>query len=241
MKIKNFNEIMTIKNSSDMDNWSTDIKKVYSDNKIINYELGSKVLDLLNEYGLGVVGVGPGKWMNEQHLLIADEGNFQEYRVHIGKKQEWDDFISDYEIENDIEYKKLSKDEQEKIDEIYNKLPYEPDKYEEIEFSVFLPSKTQNLGAAAMSDASSYLKLLSDSKLDGIIEGSAEYHIFFDDTHEVKNFINGKNITITNKNLEDIKTISHRLYKDSKVFGRFIENIGESETKNLFNNWLKLI
>jgi len=242
MKVNKFNEeIKTIK-SSEMEGWSGSKKITYSGSKKIDSQLGSKVLDLLHEYGLGVVSVETGEWLKRSELLLPDEINFQEYRVQIGKKQDWKDFIDNYEDENDdIEYDDLTEEEQEKIDDIYNNLPYEVDEHDEIEFSVFLPSNVQNLEEAAMSDASTYLKLLKNSGLDSILKGHCEYQIFFDYPTEVSNFINGKRIIITNKNLEIIKTISYRLYKDSKVFTAFEYNIGESETRNLITDWLKLI
>jgi hypothetical protein len=241
MKVKKFNEEIQTKNFSDMENWSGDKKVVYSGTKKIDYGLGSKVIDLLAEYGLGVVSVGKGKWLHGQKLVLPDETNFQEYRVQLGKKQDWDDFIENYNDEKDADYDNLSEEEQEKIKDSYNELPYEVDRYDEIEFSVFLPNNIENLESAAMSDASTYLKLLKNSGLDDIIEGHCEYQIFFDYPKEVTNFINGKKIVITNKNLEIVKTVSYRLYKDSKVFTLLEANIGDNETKQLINDWLNLI
>lgn len=241
MKVEKFNEKIETRNFSDMENWSAKKPLVYSGNKKIDYDLGSKVINLLAEYGLGVVNVSPGDWLEKYKLLLPDETNLKEYRVQIGKKQDWDDFISDYEIENDIEYEKVSKKVKEKIHQIYNELPYEFGSNDEIEFSVFLPNNIVNIEAAAMSDASTYLKLLSDSGLNDIMRGVAEYHVLFDEPDGFKNFINGKKISITNKNLEYVIDISTRLYKDSKVFTAFEDNIGGSETKQMINNWLNLI
>ena len=242
MKVQKFNEQIKIVNSSDMENWSGEKPITYSGSKKINYELGSEVIDLLAEYELGIVSVFPGKWLHGQELILPDETNFKEYRVKLGKKQSWNDFLENYNDENDTEteYDDLSEDEQEKILDIYNELPYEVND-DEIEFSVFLPNNIKNIESAAMSDASTYLKLLKNSNLDAILNGHCEYQIFFDYTKEVSNFINNKKIVITNKNLEDIKTVSYRLYKDSKVFTSIEDNIGESETKQLINDWLNLI
>ena len=94
MKIKKFNETMTTKKFSEMgDTWLVQNKKVYTGTKQLDLQLGSKVIDLLEEYGLGIMSVGSGKWINDQHLLLPDETNFQEYRVNIGKRIEWKDFL----------------------------------------------------------------------------------------------------------------------------------------------------
>lgn len=235
-------EKMDIVNSANMGDWSANKPIVYTGHKDINYELGSKVIDLLAEYGLGVVSVTPGDWLKRYQILLPDEQNIKEYRVQIGKKQGWDDFLSDYEIENDIEdYNKLSQKKKEKINSIYDELPYEFGVNDEIEFSVFLPNNVNDVNKAAMSDASTYLKLLSESGLNDIMRGVAEYHVLFDEPDGFKNFINNKRISITNKNLEYVIDISTRLYKDSKVFNAFEDNIGDRETKDLINNWLNLI
>lgn len=241
MKINKFNEDMRIVNSSDMEDWSTTKKVVYTGTKKLDLQLGSKVVDLLQEYGLGIVTVTTSDWMHKQELVLPDESNLQEYRVQLGTKQDWKDFLDDYEMENEIEYEESSEEEKEKINEIYNELPYETDRHDRMEFSVFLPANTQNLENAAMSDASSYLKLLKNSKLDSIIKGHCEYQVFFDYPSEVTNFINGKKIKVTNKNLEIVKTVSYRLYKDSKVFTAFEDNIGKYETKELMKDWLNLL
>jgi len=242
MKVKKFNEEIKTVKLSDMDDWSGKKKIIYSGSKNIDLQLGSKVIDLLAEYGLGIVSILPGKWIHDQKLLLPDETDFQEYRVTLGTKQDWDDFIEEYNEEIDSTYDDLSDEEQEKVDEIYDNLPYVSDTYtSDIEFSVFLPSNIQQIDESAMSDASSYLKLLNNSNLKDVIAGHCEYQVFYYDTKGVINFINNKNIVITNKNLELVNTISYRLYKDSKVFSVIEDTIGENKTKRLINDWLKLI
>ncbi len=226
---------MKVKNFSDLNGWNIEDKKIYNGNKTLDLQLGYKVIDLLEKYNLGIISVEPGKWLNDNRLLLPDEKNFQEYRVHISKKLEWDDFLDN----EGYDYDEMSEEEQEKIKEEYKKLEFMSDPL--IEFSVFLPNGITDKQAAALSDASIYLKNLSDSNLINIIECKADYNVFFDNTNEFKKFINLKTIKITNDNLEDIKTINHRLYKDSKAFYLFIENIGEYKSKKLFNEWLNLI
>ena len=123
MKVEKFNEKMNIVNSADMENWSAkesnareklkDVSNRLQDlsskmsqynmqfnTKKIDIELGSKVIDLLAKYGLGIESIGTGNWLHGQKLVLPDETNFKEYRVHIGKKPNWDDFIYDYEPSN---------------------------------------------------------------------------------------------------------------------------------------------
>jgi len=236
MKIKKFNEIMTTKNFSDMNDWSVKNKKVYTGTKQLDLQLGSKVIDLLEEYDLGIMSVGTGKWMNDQHLLLPDEENLQEYRVNIGRRIEWKDFLDNEGYED---FDNMSEEEQARIEEEYEKLEIDSDPC--IEFSVFLPNGITDKNSAAMSDASTYLKIISDSELKDVMSGGADYHVFFDDVYGVKKFLNLKKIEINNKNLEELPSISHRLYKDSKAFNMFRELIGDRESQNLFRDWLNLI
>lgn len=244
MKVKKFNEKIQTVNSADMENWSGKKEIVYTGNKKIDYELGSKVIDLLAEYGLGIISIGPGDWLKKYKLLLPDETDFKEYRVEIGKKN-WDDFIENYNYENNIEYDDLSEEEQQKVLDIYNELPYKENTHygkETIEFSVFLPNNVTDINSASMSDASTYLKLLNDSGFE-LFKDFNEYDIFFHESEPTIKFINGKKIKINNNNLEIINTISYRLYKDGKVFDAFKEFLNDSEStaKELINDWLNLI
>jgi len=239
MKIEKFNEKLKMTNFSDMENWSGKKEITYTGNKKIDYELGSKVIDLLEEYNIGIITIGPGKWLHGQKLLLPDERNFQEYRVQLGKKQDWDDFLNDYENDNEVDYNKLNEKEKEKINNVYNELPYEEYHNASIEFSIFLPNNITDINEAAMSDASTYLKLLNDSGFN-LFSDFNEYDVFYYETIPTKNFINGKNIVITNNNLESINTISYRLHKDGKIFSLFEEFVGK-EVKELFKYWINLI
>ena len=261
MKVNKFNEEIKTVNLSDMEDWSVknniareemlkaadrlhDLSgKMIPSTKKLDLELGYKVIELLNKNGLGIVSIPIMGWLNKHGLILPDETKFQEYRVSIGKKMDWDDFLSDYEIDNKIDYNDLSEDEQEKINDIYDELPYEADRHRiEIEFSFFLPPKTQYIEASAMSDASTYLKLLIDSGFELYSRAFDEYDVFYHEPISTTKFINGKNIIVTNKNLEIINTISYRLYKDGKAFDGFKEYLGsEYNAKKFFNEWLKLI
>jgi len=238
MKINKFNEEMKTANFSDIKNWDVDKilqPKIKIGNKELDLVLGSKVSELFEKYELSI-NIGGFEWVKNQHLLLPDETNLIENRVEVGKKQKWEDFL-DY---NGYEYDKLSKKEKNDIDEEFEKrgFQYDPD----IEFSVFLPENVYNLEYAALADASIYLKLLFDSKLKGVMNGGSDYNVFGDETEGVKSFLKLKKIKITNDNIEDIVTVSNRLYKDSKVFSLFKEELGgEHVFNNFFNEWLSLI
>lgn len=239
MKVNKFNEEMKTINYSDLKKWDIDNSlhpKIKIGNKVLDIKLGAKVLELFNNYGFDI-RVGNFEWVTKQKLLLPDETNLIEHRVEIGKKQSWEDFL-DY---TGYEYDDLSKKEQIKItDEFENKKFFNNES--DIEFSVFLPENVENIEYAALADASIYLKLLHDSNLKGVMNGASEYNVFGDETSGVKLFLKLKKIKITNDNVEDIVTVSNRLYKDSKVFALFEEELeGRHNFNNFFNEWLALI
>jgi hypothetical protein len=237
MKVQKYTEMrLTTKNFSDMENWSDKQTIVHTGTKTLDIELGRKVLELLDEYGLGIMGVGPGDWIKGQHLLFSDETNLKEYRVSIGKKMSWEDFIDNNYVDN---YDDASEEEQAEMEEEFKKLEIDSDPC--IEFSVFLPEKISEIEAAAMSDASTYLKMLNDSDLEIVMNGSAGTNMLFDDVFGVKKFLILKKIKITNDNLEDLPNISYRLYKDSKAFSMFEELLDDREFENFFKEWLELL
>jgi len=244
MKIDRVSEKIENKNFSSMKNWGKDrLKETYAGIKTINYELGAKVIELLAEYNLGIMSIDDEDWCKSYGVLMPGEQNYKEYRVNIGRIPPWEDFWDEYCYENDTDldgYDDLPDDEQEKIKEIFLKQkPKEFSNYQ-IVFSVFLPKKVDNLKEAAMADASSYLRLLYESNLTTVTNGGSEYSVFDGNADEVIDFINRKHIIITNKNLKDVRTISYRLYKDSKAFSAFELNMG-GEFKQFFNEWEKLL
>lgn len=247
MKIQRFTEDMKIKHSSEMDSWSVDrnkTKTIKTGTKTLDLNLGSKVIDLFAEYGIGITHLNKKNWLESYHLLLPEENNFEEYRVTINKKQYWEDFIYEYEYDNDIKYDELNDEEKEKIQVIYDELPYDAGD-PEIEFSVFLPTNIDKsrLYDAAMADASNYLKVLSESELSSVLEGISDArNILADEIEGIKKFTILKNIKITNENLEDLLKVGYRLYKDSKAIYLFDELLGsKSESSNLFKEWINLI
>ena len=247
MIIKKFNEEMKIVKSSEMDNWSYSNSKkenIKTGTKTLDLNLGAKVIELLSEYNLGVEAVSQEKVLEKWQILLPDENNFVEYRVTINRKQNWEDFIDEYEYENNIKYDKLNDEEQEKIQVVYDNLPYdESDDYSA--FSVFLPTNIDKskLQEAAMADASNYLKLLYKSELECVLDGRCSYNsVFIDYIEGLKKFTILKNIGITNNNLELVQTINYRLYKDSKAIYLFEELLGsKSNSSKFFKEWINLI
>lgn len=239
MKIQKFNEkIMKTKKFSDMYNWSGKEKVIYAGTKKLNLKLGYKVIELLNSYGLGINSVEPGEWIKSRSYLLPDEVDLREYRVDIGKRQEWDDFIEEYDYDNEVKYDDTSEEEQEKIKEEYNNLPYDIHR-DNIEFSVFLPSDVVETEAAAMADASIYLKILSKCNLAG---GNYEYHVFENEPESFVKFLDLKKIRITNSNLITVPKISYRIYSDNKAIAMFEELLGSGHEKDkFFNEWLNLM
>lgn len=230
-------EINTVK-SSEMDNWS--VKKEidnsrYSGSKQFNFELGQRVLDLLEENGLTVTSCEKNDWLNKHNLLLAPEKSFIEYRVHLGKIKPFDEYLEWEGIEN---FDNLSKKKQKEIEVDYERGKIDDDGY--MEFSVFLPlSIKTNLIQAALSDASTYLKILNETFPD-VIRGNID-DAFFDYTEETIKFINKKEIKIKNTNLKDVVTINNRLHKDSSFFGQVQYLFDDHFCKELFNAWLDLL
>ena len=164
MKVNKFSEEMKTVNYSDLKNWSVDKllqPKIIIGNKELNMKLGAEVSNLLEEYGL-FIDVNQRDWMKKYQLLLPDETNLIEYRVSIGQKETWEDFLDN----NGYEYDELSDKEKIEIDNEFEKREVISDP--PIEFSVFLPNNVEILEYAALADASVYLKLLSDSNLKSI-------------------------------------------------------------------------
>ena len=161
--------------------------------------------------------------------ITRDEPNFKGIKQALKKNfEDWVEY--NYGSENDLSDEEL-KDE-------YSK-DYGDDT--RLEWSVFLPLGTSSLEQSALVDSSNYLKLLSESYPD-MFKNQLEYtNALSDNPDGFKKFINNKGIKITNKNVEIVNSICTRLYKDSKVFGCFRECIGKQKTKQLIQDWLKLI
>lgn len=241
--LKSFEEkkknLMKIVKSSELGNsWSVDNilnkdkEKHLTGTKKLDLDLGQKVIDLLAEYNLFISGVGSDDSCTKRFGLLEPEKKFKEYRVSLGIKQSYEDWYEyNYTGEEDITEEEL----QEKYE------IYKPDDDNKMNWSVFLPTSIKNheLERSAMADSTEYLKLLNDT-YPNMFKSHLEYYSAINESDNFKKFINKKGIKITNDNIEDVSTISYRLYKDSKVFGEFREEIGDNETENLISEWLVL-
>lgn len=218
----------------DMENWDpkqNEDKEKLTGKKKLNTNLGQKVIEFFEE-NLLFVSVGPGDWIKRQELLLPDEKKLKEYRVTIGRKNTYEEWLEWNGYDDSPEKEKEWEEETPDFED--RDCP---------EWSVFLPVGTKNLEGAAMADSSTYLKLITDAYPKVV-----EYHIdtrhggaLGDDPDGFKKFINKKGVNITNDNVEIVNKINTRLYKDSKVFGEFREILGDYETKEFMKEWLKLM
>lgn len=169
-------------------------------------------------------------------LVLDSETNFKEYRVEFSEKQSFETWL-DYE---GIEYDDMNEEEQLKIENQYDDVKPERDT-NGLEFSVFLPVSTKNLEESAMSDASKYLYVLSNS-LPEVYKSSLEYSgTLSGNSVGFKKFLSDKELKITNQNIEDVPMIETRLYKDNKFFYHLEDTIGKHEMLELIERWLKLV
>lgn len=216
----------------DMENWDPKQNKNtnLTGKKKLNINLGQKVIEFFNE-NLLFVSVGPGDWIKRQNLLLPDEKNLKEYRVTIGKRQEYKEWLEWNGYDDSPKMKKEWEEETPDYDDDF------------LEWSVFLPVGTNNLESAAMADSSTYLKLIIDT-FPYVVENYIDIKYggaIVDNPEGFKKFINSKDINITNNNVEIVGKINRRLYKDSKVFGEIREFLGNYETKEFIKKWLKLM
>lgn len=213
---------LKIVNFSDMDGtWDPKQfkdKEKLTGTKDIDLALGQKVKDFLEQNKLFPT-VGPGDYCKKHGILLPDEKNLKEYRVDLGTKQSFEDWM---EWEGHEEATPELEDEYENIE-----LDYQGD----LTWSVFLPVGTSQYELAALSESFKYLKMLRNSYA-GVIKSNLDYHdALREDNKGFKLFLNANNVVITNDNVETVEEINYRLYKDSKVFGYFKEYLDDSERK----------
>jgi len=234
MKVNKFNEEINTVNFSDLENWDIKKDRVYTGTKNLNLDIGQKVFNLLEEYGL-LAEVGPGNFLTRQNSVLASEKQFREYRVHLSKIKPFNEYLDDEGIDD---FDKLSKKEKIRIQKEYESRKIYGDT--NLEFSVFLPSdiKSYDITNSALYDASNYLLVLSDC-IPELFKG-IEDNVLIDNTKGFKCFLNKKDLKITNDNIEDVPAINYRIYKDSKFFGELINEWDGNETA-LINDWLNLI
>lgn len=208
---------MKIVNFSDMDGtWDPKQfkdKEKLTGTKDINLELGQKVKSFL-EANLLFPSVGPGDYCKKHGLLLPGEKNLKEFRVHLGTKQSYEDWL-DWEGHDESTAETEKQYEDSEVD-------YDGD----LTWSVFLPLGTIQIENAALSESLKYLKLIQNT-YSGIIKYQLDYHdALRENTAGFKLFLNESKIVITNNNVEVVEDLNFRLYKDSKVFGYFRKFLG---------------
>ncbi|MCK9446200.1 hypothetical protein M0Q50_04825 [bacterium] len=232
--VKKFNEELNTINSKDLDSWSVpkanEPKK--SGSKILDKEIGQKVLDLFEENGLVIrldnrSGPQPS---------LPGEDNFVEWRCELSKRKSFEDWME----WNGDDIDELNKKELKEKQKEYNS-EYTNDELDKCAFSVFLPKGVKDI-QSALSDASTYLKQLNNSVTSVLTNYISEYYyVICQEADELKKFLKLREIIINNDNIEVLTDISYRLYHDCKFVGYFYEEFGEDEGKQLFRDWLEIL
>lgn len=98
---------MDLVNYKDLRDW--DIKRTKNKNtkigkKDFNLKEAELILEFINKLGIGV-NVSSGNYLANNYLLLADEGTFEEWRVELTIRPDYDEFVYDYLIENELEEK----------------------------------------------------------------------------------------------------------------------------------------
>lgn len=239
---------MDLVNYKDLRAW--DIKRTKNKNtkigkKDFNINEAELILEFINKLGIGV-SVSSGNYLTNNKLLLVDEGTFEEWRVELTIKPDYDEFVHDYLIENELEEEELTDKQKEVMDSEYNKLEW-IDIDNGVEFSVFLPveigSKDEDtIRLCAIADGFEYFKILYKSfcKKGDITEliNNGYGDVLIHETDKLKEYLRLRNIKITNDNLEVAVTADTRIYRDGKFFSNF-EDLKES--KEIFNFLVSLI
>ena len=238
---------MDLVNYKDLRAW--DIKRTKNKNtkigkKDFNINEAELILEFINKLGIGV-DVSSGNYLANNYLLLVDEGTFEEWRVELTIKPDYDEFVYDYLIENELEEEELTDKQREVMDSEYNKLEW-IDIDDGVEFSVFLPvevgSKDEDtIRLCAIADGFEYFKILYKSfckkgYIRELINDNGNSLRW--ETDKLKEYLKLRNIKITNDNLEVAVTADTRIYKD----GKFFSNFGDLEkSKEIFNFLVSLI
>ena len=238
---------MDLVNYKDLRAW--DIKRTKNKNtkigkKDFNINEAELILEFINKLGIGV-SVSSGNYIANNYLLLVDEGTFEEWRVELTIKPDYDEFVYDYLIENELEEEELTDKQREVMDSEYNKLEWIPID-DNVEFSVFLPVEVGNkdedtIRLCAIADGFEYFKILYKSfckkgDMRELINDNGNSLRW--ETDKLKEYLKLRNIKITNDNLEVAVTADNRIYKD----GKFFSNFGDLEkSKEIFNFLVSLI
>ncbi len=229
---------LKLKKFSDMDNWSEEderiknIKKGTVSDFDISGTLGQKISDTFKKYGLGILSVNIGNWIQNHHILLPEEKNKVEYRVSLGRYLTSQDLIDNFNVDTPEAYiKKFGEDKDYKdfmdmYKQIQNSEIVEMDKYSTLQFSIFLDKRVNNMNneighIAVWQAAGLYLGIIKVSQMTSILGGRLDYSTALagEEVHNFKTFLKLHNCQLSVDNLEDVSTWAYRVYKDSKFFG----------------------
>ena len=121
-KIKTFEDIKTV-NSSDLEgSWDPKQnldKPKYTGTKNLDKSIGAKMIEVFNNYGFFVMGIGPGKFLNVQEIVLEPEKNLREFRIQLGLNDTWENFL-DSNGYDEKEFDELDIKEQEKLEKEFD-------------------------------------------------------------------------------------------------------------------------
>jgi len=208
-------------------------------------EIGAQIREILAEHNLGVFSVEQGDYVqrwggDKKEILFPYEHGLTEYRVRIGRLSTLEEFISEFETDDEEEFKRLGTygfDEnikyfREGLENIKNKHVEMLDC--DVMFSVFCEADITNkemdkdnelkinLENYCLYLGSTYYNCVTTMFERNIGDHMDAYH----DTDNFKMVLEEQCVEVTNKNIEVIGNHSYRIYKDSKFYYTFESEIG---------------
>lgn len=218
----------------------------YFEDEEYTIEKGYEVRNLLRSYGLDIHSFKKEKFLlrwseDTDDMLFPFEGGLTEFRVRLGTVYTLQDMEEWYGTLDLKEYKEDTlrfrndftpyeeSDFLEKLEIAQNEGTIEDDDCPE--FSIFLEDEDdKSILELKYSDPEKYEDFLSYcagkgyeyyvsilSNFSGGIHGFSSDGPFFDEIDEFKTLLKEQYIEINNDNIEKIKEMSYRLYKDGKV------------------------
>lgn len=236
MKYINKFEAMKIVNFKDLNDWTGDTTKMEKINlSRSDRKLAVKILETLNEYDLGIYSVEKQNFLSNIGLY-PDENGLTEYRLtlgHVKTEKSVEDNYGEVPVKGDKYYNEYLED--------LKKIGQIEETNEDLTYSFFTKNTNdqETLKAIGLIEGLKYLKLLLNTVKDAI-EFSIDTWDVIRDIDDLKNYIDKKNITINNNNLELVLNCAVRIHKDSSFFTELKDYLGDSTYKNLIND-LKII
>jgi len=200
--------------------------KKFNDIITETFTYSDKILDILNKYNIDIIIKEDGFLTNMKDIL-NDEKDLKEFRIQL--------------IDKDDEYKFVN-----------------------VKFSVFLPKnvkyynkdskKYKYFVAACLTQALIYFKILNKivfniintkiiihfNNMTNYSTPNTAFSFLLYHTTELSNFCDVHNEIITNRNLDRITVVDHRLYKDSKFFYHKKVSLDDVQYDNLISDLLKI-